>query len=52
MHKQSAATLDSRTALVLALFGTTVQSGLNGLVGIEQDEPSASRPGRRYRGVM
>lgn len=36
MHKQSAATLDSRTALVLALFGTTVQSGLNGLVGIEQ----------------
>ncbi len=36
MHNRSEATHDERAAIVLALFGTTVQAGLRGLFGVEQ----------------
>lgn len=36
MDHRSQATHEERTALVLALFGTTVQAGLRGLFGVEQ----------------
>lgn len=36
MKNRSHATHDDRTAIVLALFGTTVQAGLRGLFGVER----------------